>query len=115
MLFWNDTLIEDYQWNRAMGRPVHVLQKKIDNLLVEADNFYHFRVHILCNTRHLQFNRYKNKIVVAQFSKYSLKLLRHFLIDGFVGSVCVAQKKSHCDGSIVIFDGCWIKNIFYTK
>ena len=29
-----------------------------------------------------------------------------------VGSVRVAQK-NHCDGSIVIFDGCWIKTVLY--
>ena len=34
-----------------------------------------------------------------------------FYFDGVFGSVCIAQKNSHCDGSIVIFDGCWIKLI----
>ena len=55
--------------------------KKCDNLLVEADIFYHFRGIIFCNAKHLQFHRYfKNKNIVAQFSKSSIQLCRPFFI-----------------------------------
>ena len=34
-----------------------------------------------------------------------------FFIDGVVASICVIQNFPHCDGSIVVFDGFWFKNI----
>ena len=99
--------------DRIAWRVSDVFREKCDNFLVEADNFYHFRGLILCNSKHIQFNWYKDKILVAQFSKYSIKLrCNFFLVYWLVGFICVAQKVSHYDGCIVIFDGYWMKNIF---
>ena len=92
----------------------HVPQKKCDNLLVEADKFYHFRGLICVMQNTLNLIHIKNKIVVAQFSKYSiqprrtLKKLMDFLVP-FVSHKCF----SHCDGSIFIFGGWCIKINFY--
>ena len=43
------------------GRYLTCSVKKCHNLLVEADNFYHFRGIICCNTKHLNFNLYKKQ------------------------------------------------------
>ena len=48
--------------------------KVCDNLLVEVDIFYHFRDIILCNAKHLQFNRKNNKNLRAQFRNFSMPL-----------------------------------------
>ena len=48
--------------------------KVCDNLLVELDTFYHFRDIILCNAKHLQFNRGGNKNLRAQVRKFSMPL-----------------------------------------
>ena len=90
--------------------------KFCDNLLVEADVFYQFRSVILCNAKHLQFHQIlKKKNVGAQFSKYSIPLCCPFFIYGVVGFVCVAHFFSHCDSSIVIFCGYWLKIVFHRK
>ena len=47
--------------------------KFCDNLLVEAESFYHFRGLILCNVKRLQLKQnLKKKNTVAQFSKSSI-------------------------------------------
>ena len=86
--------------------------KKCDILLVETNIIYHFRDLILCNAKRLQFNRYKNT-VVTQFRKSSFQPCCIFWFDGYVGFVCAIQLFSHCDGSIVIVDGWWIKMILH--
>ena len=69
---------------------------------------------ILCNTKHLQFHvNNKKKTIGAQFSKSYIPLCL-FFICGVVASVRVAQKNPRCDGSVVIFDACWL-NVFLQK
>ena len=54
--------------------------KFCDNLLVEADVFYHFRGLILCNAKCLQFYINKhNSNIVAQFNNYYIQLSCPFL------------------------------------
>ena len=103
---------EDYPKIDTLFRDV--LREKCDNLLFEADSFYHFRGLILCKAKCLQYNRLKKKIVVAQFRKSYIQLRCPFfnLMDLLVPFM--SHKNSHCKGSFIIFDGCWIK-IFITK
>ena len=55
--------------------------KTIDNLLVKSDNFDHLMGLVLCNVKKLQFNMYwKNKIVVARFSRSYIQLHQIYLI-----------------------------------
>ena len=55
-----------------------------------------------------KFINIKNNNVITYFIKSSIKLSSTFLkFDGVVGTFAF-HKKSHYDGSIVIFDGCWI-------
>ena len=86
-----------------------------DDLLVEADIIYHFRGIILCNTKRLQFylNKKQERRGTVQQVFYSYMLPFFNLMDWLVpfGS----QKNPRCDGSIVIFYGCWIKIIFYAN
>ena len=87
--------------------------KKCDNLLVEADLFYHFRELILCNSKRLQFHWKKN--MVAQFSKSSIQLCLHFFnLMKLLVPFASHKKLYHYDGSILIFDSCWVK-IFLHK
>ena len=82
-----------------------------DNLFVEADVFLPF-----CVTQNaFNLTETKNKNVRTQFRNSYMPLRYPFLIDGVVSSISDTQKKYHCGGSIVIFDGCWIKNIFHTN
>ena len=85
-----------------------------NNLLVEANTLYHLRGFILCNEKRLTFNKNKKQEHRGTVQKvFYFPMSYFFLIDGVVGSVCVIKKFPHCDVSIVIFDGCWIKIIFY--
>ena len=88
--------------------------KKCDNLLVEADIFYHLRGIILCIVKRLQFNHLKKEREGTVWKVFYEHTLSHFKFDVVVASVCVAQTFPHCDGSIIIFVGFWIK-ISYTN
>ena len=57
------TYVADIISNRVKHshQPKTCSAKKCDNLLVEADIFYHFRGLILCNAKHIQFIRYKKR------------------------------------------------------
>ena len=78
------------------------------NLLVEADNFYHFLGLILCNTKHPQFNRLKIQEWKSTVQQVLYPYVIILKIDWVVDSVNAAQKISlrrlHCH-----FYGCWIK------
>ena len=79
-------------------------EKFSNNLSVEAGGFYHFRELILCNAKCLQFNRNKKKERRGTVQKlFYSPMLPFKKMDVVVGSVGSAQKKCHCDGSIVIF------------
>ena len=81
-----------------------MFHKKRDNLLLEADIFYHFRGIILCNAKRLQFHRKEEKNNIgAQFSKSSIPLHPPFF-NSMELLVPFALHKNipQCDGSIVI-------------
>ena len=80
-----------------------MLQEKRDKLLVEADVFNHFRGLISCNAKRLQFHR---TFQIVFYYPLSSILFMELLV--MFTSKCF----SNCDGSIVIFDGCWLKTIF---
>ena len=71
--------------------------------------FYHLRSINLYNAKHLQFHQKKKQERNGAVQKtlhltmfYFLNLMELLVPFEF-------HKKNHCDGSIIIFDGFWIK------
>ena len=84
--------------------------KCCDNLLVEADNFYHFRGIISCNTKRLQFNRNKKQELKGTVQQvfYTLTSSFYKLVE-FLVPFEPHKNLPRCKDYIVNVDGCWIK------
>ena len=91
--------------------------KKYDNSLVETAIFFHFRDLILCNVKHLQYYLIKkNKNIGAHFSKsYILLLHPFFKFMELLIPFALHKSFSHCNRSIFIFDGCWLKLLLFRQ
>ena len=84
-----------------------MFREKCDSLLVEIDIIFH-----LWAQETPSISSILKKRGTVQQVLYS-PMLSFFKMYGVVASVCVVQKIPHCDGSIVVFDGFWIKTILY--
>ena len=93
---------------------VDVFVEKNDNLLVEANNFYHFRGLIFYREKYLQLNQYRKQDCSCTVQKYFYSTTSWFfnLIELLVPFKS-HKKVLHCDGSIVIFD-CSGYNLIFT-
>ena len=91
--FMDSTIYQVFNGN-VYNLPKACSAKKCDNLLVEADIFNRFRGLILCNAKHLQLDQYKKEHSCTAHQVLYSTTFSFFLIDGVVGSICVAQKIS---------------------
>ena len=89
--------------------------KKRDNLLVEAGIFTILGVSFCVMLNAFNFIEIKNKNIGAQSKKIFIPLCSLFLNDEVAVPFALQKTLPHYNGSIVIFDGCWIKVIFYTN
>ena len=84
--------------------------KRRDNLLVETDIICHLWVSFCVTRNALIFTEIKKgrrKGTVQQVF-YALTLLFSYLVE-FLLLFALHNFPPHCNGSTVIFDGCWIK------
>ena len=108
------TVAPTVHWEDNTSCIYGVFHKKNWQLVSRNGHFCHFRGLLLCNAKRLQFHSYKKLRRKGTVQKvFNALMLSFFLIWVVVASVCVAQKIPCCNGSIIIFDGFWITNIFY--
>ena len=89
-----------------------VFCKKMLQLVSRGRKFYHFRGIILCNAKHLKLIQLKKDRSCTVQQVFYSDTNYFFNLVNLLLPFASYKKVSCCDGYIVIFDGCWIQNLF---